>query len=160
MCSQRLELPEQERKCECGCQLSEIGEDISEQLEIIPAKLSVIEHVRKKYACKRCEDTVRTAPRANTLLPKVIATANTMMYIIIAKYADGLPLYRLSTILSRQGIDLSRQTLSQSVLSTAGKLEPFIHHLRTTLVQSEVIHMDETTVQVLKKPDKTAQSKS
>ena len=155
-----IELPEDERHCECGCRLSEIGEDVSEQLEIIPAKLNVIQHVRKKYACKSCEETIKSAPRANTLLPKAIATANTMAYIITAKYADGLPLYRLSTILNRHGIDLSRQTLSQSVLSTAVKIEPFIKHFKTALLNSSVIHMDETTVQVLKEPDKTAQSKS
>ena len=155
-----IELPEHERMCQCSCQLSEVGEDVSEQLEIVPAKLKVIQYIRKKYACKSCEDTLRTAPRANTLLPKAIAAANTMAYIITAKYADGLPLYRLSTILNRHGIDLPRQTLSQSVLSTAEKLEPFLCHLRTTLLQSEVIHMDETIVQVLKEPDKTPQSKS
>jgi len=155
-----IELPEDERQCECGCQLIEIGEDVSEQLEIIPAKLNVIQHVRKKYACKSCEDTIKTAPRANTLLPKAIATANTMAYIITAKYADGLPLYRLSTILNRHGIDLSRQTLSQSVLSTAEKVEPFMEYFKTVLLKSTVLHMDETTVQVLKEPEKTAQSKS
>jgi len=155
-----IELPEEDRICPCGCELSEIGEDISEQLEIVPAKLKVIQNVRKKYACKRCEETIKTAPRANTLLPKAIATANTMAYVITAKYADGLPLYRLSTILERHGIELSRQTLSESVLATALKLEPFIEHLRTRLIQSDVMHMDETTVQVLNEPGKTAQSKS
>lgn len=155
-----IELPEQERTCACGCELSEIGEDVSEQLEIIPAKLQVIQHVRKKYACKSCEDTIKTAPRANTLLPKAIASANTMAYIITAKYADGLPLYRLSTILKRHGIELTRQTLSESVLSTAHKIEPLIAHMRSSLLQGEVMHMDETTVQVLKEPDKKPQSKS
>ena len=155
-----IELPEEEQVCSCGCQLSEIGEDISEQLEIIPAKLKVIEHVRKKYACKQCEETIKTAPRAKTLLPKAIATANTMAYVITAKYADGLPLYRLSKILERHGIELPRQTLSESVLTTARKVEPFIAHLRTRLIHSDVMHMDETTVQVLNEPDKIPQSKS
>ncbi len=155
-----IELSEQERECSCGCQLTEIGEDISEQLDIVPAKLRVIQHVRKKYACKSCEEAIRTAPCANTLLPKAIATSNTMAYVITAKYADGLPLYRLSTILHRHGIDLSRQTLSESVLATAQKITPFIDHLKTTLIRSEVMHMDETTVQVLNEPGKTPQSKS
>jgi len=155
-----IELPEHERTCQCGCQLSEIGEDISEQLEIIPAKLQVIQHVRKKYACKSCEETIKTAPRANTLLPKAIATANTMAYVITAKYVDGLPLYRLSTILKRHGIEYPRQTLSQSVLTTADKVEPVVDHFKAALLQSDVIHMDETTVQVLNEPGKKAQSKS
>ena len=155
-----IELPEDERVCACGCQLSEIGEETSEQLEIIPAKLRVIEHVRKKYACKSCEETIKTAPTANILLPKAIASANTMAYIITAKYADGLPLYRLSTILKRYGIDYSRQTMSESVIATAQKLEPLMEHFRQALLASPVMHMDETTVQVLNEPDKAPQSKS
>ena len=155
-----IELPEAERVCSCGCQLSEIGEDVSEQLEIIPAKLRVIEHVRKKYACKSCEDTIKIAPTANTLLPKAIASANTMAYIITSKYADGLPLYRLSTILKRYGIDFSRQTMSESVIATARRLEPLMGHFRHELSQSVVMHMDETTVQVLNEPEKTPHSKS
>ena len=155
-----IELPEDERICSCGCQLIEIGEDTSEQLEIIPAKLRVIEHVRKKYACKGCEETIKTAPTATVLLPKAIASANTMAYIITAKYADGLPLYRLSTILKRYGIDYSRQTMSESVIATAQKLNPLMEHLRRELLASTVMHMDETTVQVLNEPDKTPHSKS
>lgn len=155
-----ITLPEAEQTCSCGCQLREIGETVSEQLDIIPAKLQVIQQVRKKYACQYCDEGIKTAPRANTLLPKAIATANTMAYVITAKYADGLPLYRLNTILKRHGIDLSRQTLSESVLAVAEKLTPFMAHLNTTLLNSDVMHMDETTVQVLKEPGKTAQSKS
>ena len=155
-----IELPEDERTCSCGCQLTEIGEDISEQLEIVPAKLRVIEHVRKKYACKSCEETIKTAPTATVLLPKAIASANTMAYIITAKYADGLPLYRLSTILKRYGIDYSRQTMSESVIATAQKLKPLMEYLRRELLASTVMHMDETTVQVLNEPGKTPHSKS
>ena len=155
-----IELPQDERVCSSGCQLSEIGEDVSEQLEIIPAKLQVIQHVRKKYACKSCEETIKTAPTANTLLPKAIASANTMAYIITAKYADGLPLYRLSTILERYGISFSRQTMSESVIATAQKIEPFMEHFKRQLCASSVMHMDETTVQVLNEPDKSPHSKS
>ncbi len=155
-----IELPKEEQVCSCGCQLSEIGEDVSEQLEIIPVKLRVIQHVRKKYACKNCEETIKIAPTANTLLPKAIASANTMAYIITSKFADSLPLYRLSTIFKRYGIDFSRQTMSESVIATAKKLEPFIEHFKNTLYSSDVLHMDETTVQVLNEPGKTPQSKS
>lgn len=155
-----IELPEEDRVCACGCQLSEIGEDISEQLEIIPAKLSVIQYVRKKYACKSCEETIKSAPRANVLLPKAIASNNTMAYIITAKYADGLPLYRLSPILQRYGIDLSRQTLSESVIAVGQKIDPFLNHCRRILNSGNVMHMDETTVQVLNEPGKAPQSKS
>jgi transposase len=153
-------LPAEELICGCGCQLEEIGEDISEQLDIIPARVQVIQHVRKKYARKNCEETIKSAPRPNTLLPKAIASANTMVYIITTKYADGLPLYRLSEILKRYGVDLSRQTLSTSVLKTAQLVDPMIKQMQRQLHAGPVLHMDETRVQVLKKPDRTAQSQS
>jgi len=83
-----------------------------------------------------------------------------MAYIITAKYADVLPLYRLSTILKRYGIDYSRQTMSESVIATGQKIEPLIEYFRRALLASTVMYMDETTVQVLNEPDKTPQSKS
>jgi transposase len=154
------ELPAAARQCPCGCELSEIGEEISEQIDIIPARVQVIEHVRKKYACKTCEDTIQSAPRPPQLLPKSLATGNTMAYIITSKYADGLPLYRLSGILARYGIELPRQTLSESVLKVAEKLSPIIAHMKAQLLAGDVLHMDETRVQVLNEPDKPAQSQS
>jgi len=154
------ELAKDERVCSCGCMLSEIGEERSEQLDIIPATVRVIEHIRKKYACKACENTVKTAPRPNVLLPKSIASANTMAFIITSKYADGLPLYRLSEILKRYHIDLPRQTLSESVLRTAAMLQPLIDRMKQALLRSPVLHMDETPVQVLNEPGKSAQSRS
>ena len=155
-----IELSEEERQCACGCTLVEIGEDISEQVDIIPAQVQVIQHVRKKYACKGCDDMIKIAPKATMLLPKSLASANTMAYVIISKYADGLPLYRLSGILKRYGIDMSRQTLSESVLKVAEKIKPLTDHLKQQLMDGSLIFMDETRVQVLNEPDKTAQSQS
>lgn len=155
-----IELSEEERQCPCGCTLAEIGEDISEQLDIIPAQVQVIQTVRKKYACKGCEDTIKSAPRPNVLLPKAIASANTMAYVITTKYADGIPLYRQSRILERYHIELSRQTLCESVLKVAEAIKPLIDHLRQHLLSQPLLHMDETRVQVLKEPGKTAQSQS
>jgi transposase len=155
-----IDIPEDERQCPCGCELTAIGEESSEQLDIIPAQVQVIETIRKKNASKACEDTVKTAPKAPVLLPKSIASGNTMAYIIAAKYADGLPLYRLSGILSRYGVDLPRQTLSESVLKVAEKILPLIDHMSAQLQAGPVMHMDETRVQVLNEPDKPAQSQS
>ncbi|MBL4873742.1 MAG: IS66 family transposase [Rhodobacteraceae bacterium] len=155
-----IELSEEERQCACGCTLIEIGEDISEQVDIIPARVQVIQHVRKKYACQRCDDNIKVAPRAKILLPKALASANTMAYIITSKYADGLPLYRLSGIVKRYGIELSRQTLSESVLKVAEKISPLTDYLKQQLMDGPLIFMDETRVQVLNEPDKTPQSQS
>ena len=157
---QVIELSDAERACPCGCVLEEIGEDISEQLDIIPARAQVLQTVRKKYACKSCEETLKVAPRPNVLLPKSIASSNTMAYIITSKYADGIPLYRQSRILERYHIDLSRQTLSESVLKVADKIKPLIAYMRAQLHQYPLLYMDETRVQVLKEPGKTAQSQS
>ncbi len=157
---QVIELEPHERQCSCGCELTEIGESISEQLDIIPAQVQVLQTVRKKYACKQCEETIKTAPAPQVLLPKAMASANTMAYIITAKYADGLPLYRLSEILKRHSIEMSRQTLSDSVLSVAEKIAPLISHMRQQLMSGELIYMDETKAQVLKEPGKSAQSQS
>ena len=157
---QLTDLSDNEKHCECGCQLTEIGEEVSEQLDIIPAKIQVIQHVRKKYACKRCEEFIKTANVSAKLLPKSNATPGTLAYITTAKYQDGLPLYRLSGILNRYGIEISRQTLSDWVLKTAEQLDPIITQLQQQLLKGSVLHCDETTVQVLKEPDKAAQSKS
>jgi transposase len=154
------ELPIEERQCPCGCELTEIGEDISEQIDIIPAQVQVIQHVRKKYACKRCEESIQSAPRPALLLPKSLASGNTMAYVITSKYADGLPLYRLSGILARHGIDLPRQTLSELVLKTSERTMPLIDYMIAGLRAGNVLHMDETRVQVLNEPDKSAQSQS
>lgn len=155
-----IELSAQERQCSCGCELVEIGEDSSEQVDIIPARVQVIQHVRKKYACKDCDDTIKTAPKPAVLLPKSIASGNTMAYVITSKYADGLPLYRLSGILGRHGIEMPRQTLSESVLKVAECVAPLIDAMRAQLLGHSLLHMDETRVQVLNEPGKTAQSNS
>lgn len=83
-----------------------------------------------------------------------------MAYVITAKYADGLPLYRLSEILKRHNIEMTRQTLSESVLSVAGKIEVLIHHMNQQLLACKLIYMDETGVQVLNELGKSAESKS
>lgn len=154
------ELPESERQCPCGCTMREIGEKTSEELDIVPARIRVIEHARKTYSCSACDESIRTTPPPAILLPKSVISANTAAYVITAKYADGLPLYRLSTILKRHGIELSRQTLSEAVLRTAALIEPLMVVLQERLHANSIIHMDETRVQVLKEPDKAAQSQS
>ena len=154
------ELPENERRCPCGCTLTEIGEERSERIDVVPARVQVVECVRKKYACRACEETVRTAPLPPSILPKSILTGNTAAYAIVAKYADGLPLYRLSGILERHGIALSRQTLSGAVLRVAAALEPLLERLGAHLAAGALMHMDETRVQVLNEPGRAPQSHS
>ena len=100
------ELPESERRCEHdGRLLSEIGEVISEQLDIIPAKIQVLRHIRKKYACD-CGQCIRTAPLPAQSIPKSMASPGLLAHIAVCKYQDALPLYRQETILQRIGVDI------------------------------------------------------
>jgi transposase len=100
-----------------GTELVCIGEEISEQLDIIPARIQVI---RRKYACKACEDGVVTAPMPPQPLPKSNASPNLLAYSVITKYVDALPLYRQERAFKRLGIDLPRNTLARWMIQTSG----------------------------------------
>jgi len=143
-----------------GTELICIGEEISEQLDIIPAKIQVIRHIRRKYACKACEDGVVTALMPPQPLPKSNASPNLLAYCVIAKYVDALPLYRQERAFKRLGIDLPRNTLARWMIQTSELIEPLIERCRHHLQSSAVIHMDETTLQVNTEPDRKASSSS
>ena len=153
-------LPESERRCEHDGQLLiEIGEVVSEQLDIIPAKIQVIRHIRKKYAC-RCGHCIKTAPLPPQPIPKSLASPGLLAHITISKYQDALPLYRQETILQRIGVDIPRATLANWMIQAGILIQPVINLLRDRLLAYDILQMDETPVQVLTEPGKTAQSKS
>jgi len=143
-----------------GTELVCIGEEISEQLDIIPAKIQVIRHIRRKYACKTCEEGVVTAPMPPQPLPKSNASPNLLAYSVIAKYVDALPLYRQERAFKRLGIDLPRNTLARWMIQASKLIEPLTERLRHHLHASAVIHMDESTLQVNAEPDRKASSPS
>lgn len=153
-------LPEAERSCSCGCQLTRIGEEISEQLDIVPAQVRVLQHVRGKYACKACEQSVRTAPLPAQPIPKSMASPGLLAHVTVAKYQDALPLYRQERILQRIGVELPRATLANWMIRAGELIQPLINLMRDRLLAYDILQMDETTVQVLKEPGKSAQSKS
>jgi len=140
---------EEERKCSCGCELTRIGEEKSEQLDYIPAKLQIIEHIRYKYACKSCEEKVVCAPVPVKPLPKANATSGLLSHVLVSKYSDHLPLYRQSLMFVRQDIDLSRATLCNWVNSCGHLLAPLVKLLREEIVGSDYVASDETPVKVL-----------
>lgn len=142
-----------------GTELKCIGEDVSEKLEIIPAKIKVIRTIRKKYACPKCE-SMTSAPVPVELIPKSIASSSLLAYIASAKYVDALPLYRQEAIFKRIGIELHRQTMARWMITIGEKITPLITLLREELLKSNYIHMDETVVQVLDEEGKKAQSNS
>lgn len=154
------ELDEQDRLCEHdGKRLNEIGEVISEQLDIIPAKIQVIRHIRKKYACE-CGKCIKTAPMPAQPIPKSLAAPGLLAHITVSKYQDALPLYRQEQILQRIGVDIPRATLANWMIQSGQLIQPVINLLRDRLLSYDILHMDETTVQVLDEPGKKAQSKS
>ena len=154
------ELPEVERCCpHDGATLAEIGEVISEQLDIVPAKIQVIRHIRKQYACD-CGHCIKTAALPPQPIPKSLASPGLLAHIAISKYQDALPLYRQETILKRIGVELPRATLANWMIQAGHLVQPIINLLRDRLLGYDILQMDETPVQVLNEPGKQAQSKS
>jgi len=157
----RHELPEAERICpNDGVRLEEIGVEASEQLDIVPAQVRVIRHERVKYACPCCDKGLRIAPAPLRLIPKGLLTESALAWVITAKYQDALPLYRQAALLGRFGGDLSRNTLAGSLVRVGAAVQPVINLLRDQLLDAEIIHGDETELQVLKEPGRSAQQKS
>lgn len=126
-----------------------IGEEISEQMKYIPARINVIQHVRPKYACKSCQENVKISPMPLLLLPKSIATPELVAHTIISKYCDHLPLYRQESIWERMEIDMPRSSLCGWILKVAELSEPLIKLLQKNIVSYDYAQVDETTVQVL-----------
>ena len=155
------ELNEAERVCpHDGSVLAVIGEETSEQLDIVPAKVRVLRHRRFKYACPCCHGHVVTAVMPAQPIPKSQASAGLLSYIAVSKYVDALPLYRQAKLFERIGVDMPRQTLCRWMIRCGQFVQPLVNLLRDKLVEGDAIQMDETTVQVLKEPGKRAQSTS
>jgi len=140
------DISEEEKICGYGEQLVRIGEETSEQLKYIPAKISVIQHVRPKYACKPCQENIKIAPAPLLLLPKSIATPELVAHTIISKYTDHLPLYRQEAIWERMEIDMPRSSLCGWILKVAGLCEPLVYQLRKIILAYDYAQADETTV--------------
>lgn len=156
-----IELSEDERRCpHDGSIMEKIGEEVSEQLDIIPAQVKVIRTVRITYGCGICNDCIKTAPVPVKPIPKGIATAGLLSFIAISKYQDGLPLYRIENILQRNKVDIPRSTLSHWMIKVSGLLVPLCNLMNEDLVANSYISCDETTVQVLKEKGKKATTKS
>lgn len=158
----RHELAEAERICpHDGATLKEIGVEASEQLDIIPQQVRVIRHERVKYACPCCDAGLRLAAKPAQIIPKGLFTEAALAWVITAKYDDGLPLYRQSALIGRfGGCDLSRGTMAASVVRAGQAVQPVINLLRDHLLDSALIFGDETKVQVLKEPGRSAQTQS
>ena len=154
------DVAESDKQCDCGAVCTCIGEEITEQLDIIPLTVQVIRNIRKKYACRTCEEGVKIAPLPPQPIPQSIATAGTLAHILISKYDDHLPLYRQAEIFERSHVDISRTTLCHWVIKSGQLLQPLIPILQKHIAQYDVGYADETRGQVLKEPDRAAESQS
>lgn len=161
------DISEAEKTCACGHTLSRIGEEKSEKLDIIPAKVQVEVHIRPKYACKHCEGTsdetlpvVKIAPVPAQIAEKSMLSSGFLAYTITQKFADALPFYRQVGILQRSGVDLSRSALSNAAIQVYEKLSPMIEDIRKELFKSKYLQIDETVLQVLNEVEKPNTSKS
>ena len=160
------DIPETQKTCACGCQLSRIGEVTTEQIGMVPARGFVKQHVRFKYACRSCEGAdhdgpaVITAPLPAQPLPKSNCSPELAAFIAVSKYADGLPLYRLEGILARYRITVSRTAMAAWMIKLGDLVQPLIDLFNAQQIAYDVLQMDETTVQVLKEEGRAAKDKS
>ena len=134
--------------CPCGCALKRIGEDVSEKLDYTPGVFTIERHVRGKWVCDDCETLIQ-APVPAQVIDKGIPTAGLLAHVMIAKYADHLPLYRQESIFGRAGLAIPRSTLAQWIGVSGVQLQPLVDALREVVLGQNIIHADETPVQML-----------
>jgi transposase len=162
------DIAEADKKCGCGCEMSRIGEEVSERLEMVPAHFWVERHIRPKYACKDCEgvggnegeSSIKIAPVPPQLLPKTISSPGLLSHIFVSKFCDSLPFYRQEQQFKRLGFELSRATMCNWAMKVAEKCTGLVKYLRQEILSGPLINMDETTFQVLCEPDRRVDSKS
>ena len=160
-------LPEKDLVCEvCGSQMEEIGKEVHRTLKMEPPKFWIREDVYYTYACKNCEletgeANILKTPKEPALLPGSFASAEAVAHIAVQKFVMYSPLYRLEQEFNRQGLKLSRQTMSNWLLNVSEIwLQPIYNILHERLRKEQVLHADETTLQVLKEAGRPSTSKS
>lgn len=147
----RIEHRHEPQSCtcgQCGTALVKIGEDVSEQLDVEPARFFVHRHIRPQYACRACQ-TVEAAPIPPAVIDGGLAAVGLYVWVIIGKFLDHLPLYRLEQIAQRQQVVLSRSTLAEWVGRIGVALQPLADRLALWLRRRSVLHADETPVRQL-----------
>ena len=148
----RVEHPVPAEDLVCGCcgeARTKIGEDVSEEIEYEPASVFVIEHVKPKYACRKCEDGVMTAPTPPRVIEKGVPGPGMLAHVAVSKYVDHLPLNRQESIFERHGLRIARSTLCDWVAATASILDPLCKAMKAEVLASHVLHTDDTPVPVL-----------
>jgi len=159
-------LPEEEQVCPaCAGDLHPMGEDVRNEIKIIPARAVWVRHERKKYACRNCERNamatpIKTAPMPTTAFPNSLASPSAVAHILTQKFVEATPLYRQEQSLQRLGFTLSRQTMANWMLAGADWLGHVYTRMRAELLARDILHADETPLQVLHEPGRAAQTQS
>jgi transposase len=144
------DLPEEEKICSCcGRRMDRIGEDVTRELELQPAKLEAHIHIRPKYACRCCKNRVCAESLPPRPIPGGIAGPGLVAEVIVSKFGDHLPLYRLEDIFTRYGVPIARSTLCDWVRFAAELFKPLYELQRRRVLQSTVMWTDDTPVTVL-----------
>jgi transposase len=160
------DLPEEEQCCpECSERMHKMGEDVRSELKIIPAQVVIVEHVRFKYGCRNCEKNnetvpIKIAPAPNPVIKKGNASPSSMAYVMTTKFVDGVPLYRQEKHFERLGLDISRSVLSNWMIKGSELLALIYVAAHHALIDQEILFVDETTLQVLREPGRSAETKS
>lgn len=144
----RIEHRHEPQSCQCdqcGNKLVKIGEDVTEQLDVEPARFFVHRHIRPQYACKSCE-TVTAEPVPPAIIDGGMAAPGLLAWVMTSKYLNHLPLYRLEQMAAREQVTLSRSTMAEWVGRTGVALQPLAERLTWHLLQSNTLHADETPV--------------
>jgi len=159
-------LAPEEQVCSCGSGLHEMSKETRREIEVIPAQVNVVNHVQYVYACRRCQQEdettpVVTAPKPEPVLPGSIASPSAISYTITQKYVESMPLYRQQQAWSRLGVEISRQTLANWMIQASERwLTPLYDRMHELLLKKDILHADETDLQVLREPGRSATSKS
>jgi transposase len=150
----------------CGSSLHEMSTEVRQELKIIPAQVKVVKHVRYVYSCRHCEHEelntpVVTAAMPAPVLPGSLVSPSAMAYIMSQKYVEGMPLYRQEQQFARLGVELSRQTMANWMLQGADRwLARLYERMHEHLLKRDILHADETTLQVLREPGRAAETSS
>jgi len=160
-------LSDEERVCpECGGELHQMSKEVRQEIRVTRPQVKVVKHERMIYACRNCEKNgvktpVVTAPMPKPVLPGSLASSSVVAHVINEKYVNGMPLYRQEKQWERMGIKFTRQNMANWLVLTAEKwLSPMYRRMKEHLLKRDIIHADETSLQVLHEPGRPASTKS
>ncbi len=153
------DLSDEEKQCPCGKTLEPIGEEVFEQLCVVPQQHFALCHRKLKYACS-CKECIRVASMPAQPIPASQASPRLLADVMVRKYLDGLPLYRQEKIAAREGFDLPRCKLARWMITSSEVFTPIINYLEECLFSYDIAQSDDTGIKVLKEDGRLASSQS